>query len=64
MAKYYSTQRPVSIGTYPRGGVEEIRNFDRREYVEEIGREAWGFILYDRELSEKECNDYELVKAV
>ena len=61
--KYYSTQRPVSIGTYPKGGVLEITNFDFREYVEEIGRKAWGFLTYDRKLSEQEMNDYELVEA-
>lgn len=63
MPRYYSTQRPVAPGTFPKEGVQEIQNYDSRTYVEEIGREAWGHIDYSRELSEKEAADYELVKA-
>lgn len=59
--RYYSILRPVSIGTYPRSGVMEIKNFNRREYVPEIGREAWGYIDYSRKLTEKEAASYELV---
>lgn len=59
--KVYSTQRPVSIGTYPTGGVIEIVNFDYRTHVDEINRPAWGYIEYSRELSEKELSEYELV---
>lgn len=41
--RYYSTQRPVGPGTYPRqGGTETVTNFDGPTYCEEIGREAWG----------------------
>ncbi len=61
MFKYYSTQRPVSIGTFPKEGAVEIVNFDRRTFVEDIGREAWGLILYNRELDKNECDDWELV---
>ena len=49
--KYYSIMRPVSIGTYPKSGAEEIVNYDRRQYVPEIGREAWGYIEYSRTLT-------------
>ena len=58
---YYSTQRPVSLGTYPKKGMREIVNFDERKFCEEIGREAWGFLRYDRRLDDKEASDYELV---
>lgn len=61
MRKYYSVMRPVSIGTFPREGVEEIVNFDNRTYCQEINREAWGYIEYNRELSEKEVSEYELI---
>lgn len=61
--RYYSIMRPVSIGTYPRNGVEEIVNFDYRQFCPEINREAWGYIEYSRELSEKEAADYELIPA-
>ena len=62
MRKYFSVMRPVSIGTFPREGVEEIVNFDNRTYCPEINREAWGYIEY-RELSEKEVSEYELILA-
>lgn len=58
--KYYSTQRPVMPGSYPKEGVVEIENFDERTLCKEIGREAWGYIEYDRELTEAETRDYEL----
>jgi hypothetical protein len=43
--RYYSTQRPVSIGTYPRDGGEPvaIRNFDTRTPVENGAFQAWGW---------------------
>ena len=63
MKRYYSIMRPVSIGTYPRNGAEEIVNFDNRTFCPEINREAWGYIEYSRELSEEEAADYELIPA-
>lgn len=43
--RYYSTQRPVGPGTYPKpqgNAVKEVFNFDGKTYCKEIGREAWG----------------------
>jgi len=61
--RYYSTQRPVSLGTFPGGHkVKEIFNFDERTFVESIGRKAWGWIEFEDELTEKEAANYELVK--
>lgn len=57
---YYSLRRPVSPGTYPRDGLVDFENFDRRSMVESIGREAWAVLHYDRELTEQEMRDYEL----
>ena len=60
--RYFSTMRPVSIGTYPNNGnVVEIHNFDSREMVKSIGREAWGYIDYSKPLTEKEAFSYDLV---
>ena len=60
--KYYSTQRPVMPGGYPKSQkVLDIGNFDSRQYVESIGRMAWGWIEYAQPLSEKDAADYELV---
>lgn len=58
---YYSTQRPISIGTYPKWGLIEFENYDERTYIEDIGKEAWGQLIYDRKLSPEELCDYELV---
>ena len=59
--RYYSTQRPIGPGTFPRqGGTEKVVNFDGPTYCEEIGREAWGYIEYQRDLEPNECSRYEL----
>ena len=54
--RYYSTQRPVSPGSYPTGGVISIVNFDTKRYVSEIGGNAWGYIEYGIELPVEDAN--------
>lgn len=63
--KYYSTQRPVDIGTFPKteNGPAEIVNFDQRESVENGKFLAWGYLLYHAPLTEKQMTDYELRAA-
>lgn len=63
--RYYSTQRPISPGTYPNGENKPvtIENFDDRQAVENGQLQAWGYLEYERPLSQKEMKDYEL-KAV
>lgn len=56
--KYYSTQRPLMPGCCPRAGVQEVVNFDDKKFCEEIGCEAWGFVEYNRELTQNEVDDY------
>ena len=64
MSRYYSTQRPVSIGTYPCENLAvEIVNFESRQYVEEIGRQAWGYVDYAVDLIPEVAASYEMVKA-
>ena len=58
--KYYLLYRPPMPGTIPRGCIE-IMDFGKKKFVEEIGREAWGYVIYERELTQKEINDYELM---
>ena len=61
--KYYSTQRPVVPGSYPRikgNDITEICNYDRKTYIKEIGREAWGYVEYLYSLLDKDVSDYEL----
>lgn len=62
--RYYSTERPVSLGTYPKSKdnkITEIFNYDDKTYIEEIGREAWGYIDYLYPLSNSDIINYELV---
>lgn len=59
--RYYSTQRPVGPGTFPRqGGTETVTNFDGKIYCEEIGREAWGYIEYREAITPERAKAYEL----
>nr|WP_207750678.1 hypothetical protein [Anaeromonas gelatinilytica] len=60
--KYYSTQRPVDIGTFPKteNGPLYLVNFDKRESVEQGRFLAWGYLVYDAPLTEKQMTDYEL----
>ena len=62
--RYYSTQRPVGPGTYPKpqgNAVKEVFNFDSKTYCEEVGREAWGYIEYEKPLDPETAAGYALV---
>lgn len=62
--RYYSTQRPVMPGSYPKSRtVRAIHNFDTKTFCEEIGREAWGYIEYDGALEKEEIEAYELIQS-
>ena len=64
--RYYSTQRPVDIGTFPKppdNRVMEIVNFDKRIPVENEPFHAWGYVEYQKPLTEKQADDYELRPA-
>ena len=63
MYRYYSPLRPVDLGTIPTVHKLTIRNFDSREYVDSIGREAWGYVEYDAPLTDQEAADYDLIYA-
>lgn len=60
-AGYYSTQRPVGPGTFPKpqgNAVKEVFNFDSKTYCEEVGREAWGYIEYEKPLDPETAAGY------
>ena len=64
--KYYSTQRPVDIGTFPkppRNVPDEIVNYDQRVPVENGSFLAWGHLTYTRPLTKRQASDYELRPA-
>jgi len=61
--QYYSTQRPVDIGTFPKpphNAPDEIANYDQRIPVEGGAFRAWGHLTYAKPLNEKQASDYEL----
>ena len=57
--RYYSTQRPITPGAYPKENVISIKNFHDKKYVSEIGGDAWGYVEYDCELPEEKVRAYE-----
>lgn len=66
--RYYSTQRPVDLGTFPKppdNPVMEVHNYDAdsRIPVENGMIQAWGYVEYQKPLTEKEAGDYELRPA-
>lgn len=63
MHRYYLTQRPPAPGTFP-GRAFNVKSFDQRVLVPEIGRPAWGWVEYPEPLSEKDAKAYELVGPV
>lgn len=61
--KYYSTQRPIDIGTYPKGGGNDpikILNYDQRLPVEYGAFPAWGELDYLKPLPQEALRSYEL----
>ena len=61
--RYYSTHRPITPGSFPNppgNKVLEIHNFDSKTYCEELGRDVWGYIEYEKPLTRYDCNSYEL----
>lgn len=63
--RYYSTQRPVGPGTYPKDGAEMVgfENFDHRQPVDDGTIQAWGYVEYKGPLTQKQQSDYELRPA-
>ena len=62
--KYYSTQRPIVPGSFPKpqgNRVIAITDFDFKRLCPEIEREAWGYLEYEKPLTPGEVNDYELL---
>ena len=60
--RVYSVNRPFDLFTYPKQYSYSNRvDFKRRQYVDEIGREAWGYIDFDDDIPKDELERYELV---
>jgi len=63
--KYYSIMRPVSLGTTPKSGMMDFINYDDRTEIRTNNGviRAWAEIYYNRELTEQEMRDYEIVRG-
>ena len=59
--KYYLLERPVSIGTCPSKGMMDFINFQRK--TDFNGIKVWAEVYYDRELSNKDLENYEMAKG-
>ena len=59
MNGYYCLYHPPVPGAIPRG-VSRIVAYDERKYIEEIGREAWGYLEYAKPLTPQQVIEYEL----
>ena len=54
--KYYSIMRPV----YPKIGMMDFINYDTRTEVN--GRMIWAELYYNRKLTQKELEDFEMIR--
>lgn len=64
--RYYSTQHPIDIGTYPKlpdDPTVDMTFFSERKLVENGTVLAWGVLAYNSPLSPQQINDYELRPA-
>ena len=57
--RYYLTQRPPAPGAIPRGSKNTV-SFDTKQEVD--GLEVWGYVEYDKPLTEQQISDYELTE--
>lgn len=53
--------RPVSIGNHPKAGMMDFINYDARTKVN--GHMVWAELYYNRELTQKELEDFEMVRG-
>lgn len=66
MYRYYLTQRPAMPGSFPRpmhNYPKEVHNFDKRTFCEEIGREAWAYVEYEKPVSEFLLRNFEMAEG-
>lgn len=63
--KYYLLERPVSPGTAPKRGMMDFINYDTKAEIRANYSVVWAWaeVYYDRELTEQELEDYEMVRG-
>ena len=57
---YLSTQRPISLGSYPKQNLVQLENFDDILMLPHADKQAYGYLEYSEPLSAKELAEYEL----
>lgn len=57
---YLSTQRPISLGSYPKQNLVQLENFDDILMLPHADKRAYGYLEYSEPLSAKELAEYEL----
>lgn len=63
--RYYCPMRPVAPGAVPRSReIFDFKNFIDRQYISDIGMEAWGWVEYYEPLSDTEIAEYELIEGI
>ena len=60
--RYYCRYRPPMPGSIPRVGLVNVGAYDMPMSFDGIGN-LWGYAEYNRILTDKEINDYELVES-
>lgn len=58
--RYYCLDKPPMPGTVPRG-MSDMVDFREVRYIQEIGREACGYVEYFRRLTESEMDRFKLM---
>lgn len=53
--------RPISIGTHSKNGMMDFINYDTRTEIN--GRMVWVEVYYNRKLSQKEIEDFEMIRG-
>lgn len=57
----YYLINPAELSQVPTRGLMYLREFDQQQYIEAIGRKAWGMAVYNRLLTDDEAAAYEMV---
>ncbi|MDD3029833.1 MAG: hypothetical protein PHS57_06095 [Alphaproteobacteria bacterium] len=57
---YHLVNRPPSIGTHPKDDIGVV-SYRYQTYQDTIGRCAWGMVIYNRPLTQREVDEYELI---
>lgn len=59
--RYFLPYRPPMPGAMPKEGIVEMFAQDQRQKMNGCDRPVWGWVQYDRKLTDKEVSDYELI---